>query len=174
MSQFYQIVRILSQGEIYVAPILLFLFLIFRKRKMVFGELLISYNYLMFFLIGVYLVNFLFEIYAAWSYTSKYEYDIFFSYRASGPYAWSYWVPLIIEFVLILILLFRRWRLNPWFAFSIFFFIHFNLWMERLIFFLGSFYRDFLPSSWRVSYVFAESVFSIAIFSAFEEKDTLR
>jgi hypothetical protein len=166
MSQLYQIARMLSEGEMYVIPLLLFLFLVFRKRKIIFGELLISYNFLMLFLIGSYLVYYLFEIYAAWSGTSKYEVDIFFKNRISGGYILSYWLPFIMTLVLFLLLFFKRYRLSPWFAFVIFFFVHLNFWIGQAIIFMSSLYRDYLPSSWRVYYDFSAPVVSIAVFLA--------
>lgn len=164
MSSLYQIITTLNKGEFYVIPVLLLLFLIYRKRKPITGELLISYNHLSLFLFGVYFINFLFVLYAAWSNTSKYEHDIFFRYRISGPYSWAYWLQLVINILVLTLLCFKKWRLSPWFAFVVFFFAHLGLWMERLMIFLTSLYRDYLPSSWSTYYNFTEPILSIISF----------
>jgi hypothetical protein len=138
----------LKDGEFLIIPIIVLLFLVWKSKKDYFKELLISYNYLTLFTLIIFLITYVIELYLAWSNTSKYEYDIFFKYRISGPYAWSYWLYYIINSLCTGLLLFKRWRHSPLFSIILYFFTSFGLWFERLIIMLTSFYRDYLPSSW--------------------------
>jgi hypothetical protein len=165
MEQFYKITNTLNEGEWFVVPVLLVLFLFFKKSKPLISDLLISYNCLKLFLIALSLVTVIVQF--AYLYLQSKNNGEFtsFQYRISGPYSWSYQLLFVISSVLLILLCFKRWRLSPRFAFVVFVFSNPGLWMERFVIFITSLYRDYLPSSWSVYYSFWEPVISIASFS---------
>lgn len=79
--------------------------------------------------------------------------------RATGPYAWAYWVMLLRPLVFALLTQFfwirkiqRKSFLNFILTFIIFIVILFSgVFIERFIIIITSFHRDYLPSNW-VSY----------------------
>jgi hypothetical protein len=99
LQQLYKISGILTNGEIYVMPLLLILFVIFRKRKIIFEEVLISYNYLKLILITYYLILFAAELINLYLQLRNSGEFINFKYRISGLYGWETWLfPIGISF----------------------------------------------------------------------------
>lgn len=155
---------VIAQGELLMIPVLFLLFLFWKSRKGLLKELLVSYNYLKFFLL-VFTAGFsLLELYLAWSGISKYEYDIFFKYRVSGSYQQSYWIWLFGNLLLLLLLLFRKIRTSVFFSLILYVLSNLWLWLERFFIFISSSYRDFMPSSWQVQYNWPQFLISPFVF----------
>jgi hypothetical protein len=164
LEQFYKILNALYDGELFVVPVLLILFLILKRRIKISGELLVSYNYFKLFLITISFMAVIVQLGYLYlqsrndgEFTSSY-------YRISGSYSWGYWLLLVMSILLFIFLCFKRWRLSPWFAFAVFFFSTGGLSFERFVILITSLYRDYLPSSWSVSYNFTESLISALAF----------
>ncbi|WP_407526109.1 hypothetical protein PDL71_04830 [Lacibacter sp. MH-610] len=164
MELLYKISNTLYEGEFFVTPVLLIMFLVFKRRIAIVAELLVSYNYLKLFLIALSFAILIVQLAYLYFQSKNNREFTTFQYRISGPYSWSYMLMFVISIVLLILLYFKRWRLNPWFAFAVFFFSNTGLWMERLVIFITSIYRDYLPSSWGVYYNFWQPFAPIASF----------
>lgn len=66
--------------------------------------------------------------------------------RATGPYAWAYWLQPALYTLFPLLLWLQRVRQHFLFRFVIAFFLFFNF--EKFVILVTSFHRDYLPSSW--------------------------
>jgi Ni/Fe-hydrogenase subunit HybB-like protein len=87
------------------------------------------------------------EFFMAWYSGSVYELYAFTN-RATGPFAWSYWIMVSCNVISPQILWFRRMRRNPWVLFVMSIFVNIGMWFERFVIIVTSLHRDFLPSSW--------------------------
>lgn len=67
--------------------------------------------------------------------------------RVSGAYAWSYWGAVLLNFVPIQLLWWRRCRVSPWALALIGLSVAIGMWMERYMLLVTSMYRDWLVSS---------------------------
>ena len=68
--------------------------------------------------------------------------------RLTGEYAWSYWGAVVLNFVPLQLLWFRRVRRNPVLLFLICLAVAIGMWLERYMLLVTSLYRDYLVSSW--------------------------
>jgi molybdopterin-containing oxidoreductase family membrane subunit len=68
--------------------------------------------------------------------------------RATGPYAWAYWVTLTCNVFIPQLLWFRKVRINPKPLFFVAAVVLYGMWIERYMIIVTSLHRDFLPSSW--------------------------
>ena len=66
----------------------------------------------------------------------------------TGPYAWSYWLLIFINAVLIHVLWFKSVRTNLAYIFVLSLIVNLAMWLERFVIIVTSLHRDFLPSSW--------------------------
>jgi molybdopterin-containing oxidoreductase family membrane subunit len=68
--------------------------------------------------------------------------------RAAGAYAWTYWGAVILNFVPLQALWWRRVRQTGWTLMLISIAVVIGMWLERYMILVTSLYRDFLVSSW--------------------------
>jgi molybdopterin-containing oxidoreductase family membrane subunit len=69
-----------------------------------------------------------------------------------GPYAWSYWVLLLCNFIVPQLMWSKRLRNRTGVVFLVCMFINVGMWLERFVIIVTSLHRDFLPSSWEMYY----------------------
>lgn len=100
------------------------------------------------------LVYFLAQLFFAWYGQNPYEWYAFKENKANvfTPYGWSYWLMLAINILLPQILWFKKLRKSIIITFLVVFFSSFIIWFERLVIYITSMYRDYLPSSWSTYY----------------------
>ena len=91
------------------------------------------------------------EFFIAWYSGSIYESFAFIN-RATGPFAWSYWIMVSCNVISPQTLWFRKLRRNPWFLFILSIFVNIGMWFERFVIIVTSLHRDYLPSSWSYYY----------------------
>jgi len=72
--------------------------------------------------------------------------------RATGPYAWLYWLLIVTNLVVPQALWSARVRNNLYAIFMIAVSVNIGMWLERFIIVITSLHRDFLPSSWGMYY----------------------
>jgi molybdopterin-containing oxidoreductase family membrane subunit len=68
--------------------------------------------------------------------------------RFAGAYAWTYWGAVILNFLVLQLLWWRRVRRSPWVLLAIALSVTVGMWLERYMILVTTLYRDFLPSSW--------------------------
>jgi Ni/Fe-hydrogenase subunit HybB-like protein len=87
------------------------------------------------------------EFFMAWY--SGYEYESFaFINRATGPYAWAYWIMISCNVISPQFFWFKQFRRSIPVMFVISIFVNIGMWFERFVITVTSLHRDFLPSSW--------------------------
>jgi len=87
------------------------------------------------------------EFFIAWFSGSKYERFAFIN-RATGPFAWSYWIMVSCNVVSPQLLWSKRLRTSVPVLFVLSLVINVGMWFERFVIIVTSLHRDFLPSSW--------------------------
>lgn len=87
------------------------------------------------------------EFFIAWYSGSLYE-GFAFVNRATGPFAWSYWIMVSCNVLSPQVLWFKKLRRNPWVLFIMSIFVNIGMWFERFVIIVTSLHRDYLPSSW--------------------------
>ncbi len=87
------------------------------------------------------------EFFIAWYSGSEYEAFAFYN-RASGPYAWGYWIMISCNVLSPQIFWFKKCRTNLVVLFIVSIFVNIGMWFERFVIVITSLHRDFLPSSW--------------------------
>lgn len=105
-------------------------------------------------------VAYITELFMAWYSGNEYEQYAFLN-RATGPYAWAYWIMMTCNVVSPQLLWFRKLRRNLTFTFILSIFINIGMWFERFVIVVISLHRDFLPSSWSM---YAPSLTEIGIY----------
>ena len=68
--------------------------------------------------------------------------------RASGPYAWAYWIMVSCNVISPQIFWFKKARTSIPILFVVSIVINIGMWFERFVIIVTSLHRDFLPSSW--------------------------
>lgn len=87
------------------------------------------------------------EFFMAWF--SGYEYESFaFINRATGPYAWAYWIMVSCNVISPQLFWFKKCRTSIPIMFVVSIFVNIGMWFERFVITVTSLHRDFLPSSW--------------------------
>lgn len=69
--------------------------------------------------------------------------------RVAGAYAWSYWGAVVLNFLPLQLLWFRRLRVSPIALFAVGLSVTIGMWSERYMLLVTTLYRDYLVSSWR-------------------------
>ena len=87
------------------------------------------------------------EFFIAWFSGSAYERFAFIN-RATGPFAWAYWIMVSCNVISPQLLWFKRLRTSPVALFVLSLVINVGMWFERFVIIVTSLHRDFLPSSW--------------------------
>jgi len=67
--------------------------------------------------------------------------------RATGPYAWAYWIMFISALILPLTLLLKKLRVKFWFVLLVALFMKSGFYFERYVIIVTSFHRDYLTEN---------------------------
>jgi molybdopterin-containing oxidoreductase family membrane subunit len=87
------------------------------------------------------------EFFIAWFSGNPYERFAFIN-RATGPFAWAYWIMVSCNVISPQLLWFKRLRTSVPVLFTLSLVINVGMWFERFVIIVTSLHRDFLPSSW--------------------------
>ncbi|TAK25232.1 MAG: hydrogenase [Myxococcaceae bacterium] len=87
------------------------------------------------------------EFFVAWYSGNEYERYVFIN-RATGPYAWAYWIMITCNVISPQLFWSKRLRTNIPLSFVVSIFINIGMWFERFVIIVTSLHRDFIPSSW--------------------------
>ena len=87
------------------------------------------------------------EIFIAWYSHNPVEVESF-RWRAFGDYALEYWIMVICNTIVPLLLLFKKVRTNIRLLFVISLIVNVGMWYERFVIIIGSVAHDFLPHAW--------------------------
>lgn len=87
------------------------------------------------------------EFFIAWYGGNEYEMYAFIN-RATGPYAWAYWIMVSCNLFVPQMLWFKKVRTNIPAMFVISILVNVGMWFERFVIIVTSLHRDYLPSSW--------------------------
>lgn len=90
------------------------------------------------------------ELFVAWHGQNPYEWYTFKENETDifRPYTWGYWLMLCFGYLLPQLCWIRKLRMNLLFTFLISIITGIGIWYERIVIFITSMYRDYLPSSW--------------------------
>jgi molybdopterin-containing oxidoreductase family membrane subunit len=83
----------------------------------------------------------------AWYSGSTFEWALT-RHRFSGDYAWSYWLLIFFNAMVLQLLWFRSVRRNVAALFVISICVNIGMWLERFVIVVTSLYRDYVPSAW--------------------------
>ena len=87
------------------------------------------------------------EFFIAWYSQVGYEQYAFIN-RATGPYAWAYWIMMSCNLIAPQVFWFKRLRRSVPLMFAISILVNIGMWFERFVITVISLHRDYLPSSW--------------------------
>ena len=87
------------------------------------------------------------EFFIAWYSQVEYEQYAFIN-RATGPYAWAYWIMMSCNLLFPQFFWVKRLRRSIPFLFVTSIIVNIGMWFERFVITVTSLHRDFLPSSW--------------------------
>lgn len=87
------------------------------------------------------------EFFIAWYGQFEYEKAIFIL-RATGPYAWAYWIMILCNVISPQLFWSKKLRRNVAVTFVISIVINIGMWFERFVIAVTSLSTDYLPSSW--------------------------
>ena len=87
------------------------------------------------------------EVFIAWYSDNLFE-RYTFIYRATGTYAFAFWLMVLLNVVVPLLFFVEHIRTSTVWLFVISLFINVGMWLERLVIIVSSLSRDFLPSAW--------------------------
>jgi len=87
------------------------------------------------------------EFFVAWYSQVEYEQYAFLN-RATGPYAWAYWIMMSCNLLFPQFFWIKRLRRSIPFLFVTSIVVNIGMWFERFVITVISLHRDFLPSSW--------------------------
>lgn len=87
------------------------------------------------------------EFFIAWYSGVEYEQYVFMN-RATGPYAWAYWIMVTCNVITPHLLWFKKIRTNMVIVFVLSLVVNVGMWFERFVIIVTSLHRDYLPSSW--------------------------
>ena len=96
--------------------------------------------------------GYLSEAFFGWYSGNEYERFMLKNRIYYGPYAWSYWLLLLCNFIVPQLLWSKRLRRNIAVLFAVVMFVNVGMWLERFVIVVTSLHRDFLPSSWQMYY----------------------
>jgi molybdopterin-containing oxidoreductase family membrane subunit len=96
--------------------------------------------------------GYLCEAFFGWYSANEYERFMLKNRVYYGPYAWSYWLLLLCNFIVPQVLWSKRLRRNIPVVFIVCMFVNVGMWLERFVIIVTSLHRDFVPSSWDMYY----------------------
>ncbi|MGK7397815.1 MAG: NrfD/PsrC family molybdoenzyme membrane anchor subunit [Candidatus Cyclobacteriaceae bacterium M3_2C_046] len=91
------------------------------------------------------------ELFMSWYSGVKFEQYAFIN-RATGPYAWAYWIMMTCNVVSPQLFWFKKVRTSLVATFILSIVVNIGMWFERFVIIVTSLHRDFLPSSWAMFY----------------------
>jgi len=92
------------------------------------------------------------ELFFGWYSGNEYERFMLKNRTYYGPYAWTYWMLLLCNFIVPQLLWSKRLRRNVGVLFIVAMFVNVGMWLERFVIIVTSLHRDFIPSSWQMYY----------------------
>jgi Ni/Fe-hydrogenase subunit HybB-like protein len=92
------------------------------------------------------------ELFFGWYTGNEYERFMLKNRIYFGPYAWSYWLLMICNFLVPQLMWSKKLRQKIPVVFIVCMFINVGMWLERFVIIVTSLHRDFLPSSWEMYY----------------------
>jgi molybdopterin-containing oxidoreductase family membrane subunit len=92
------------------------------------------------------------ELFFGWYSGNEYERFMLRNRTYYGPYAWTYWLLLLCNFLVPQLMWSKKLRHNLIVVFTVVMFINVGMWLERFVIIVTSLHRDFLPSSWEMYY----------------------
>ena len=92
------------------------------------------------------------EAFFGWYSGNEYERFLVANRTYFGPYAWSYWVLILCNFLVPQMMWSKRLRRNLVTVFIAVMFVNVGMWLERFVIIVTSLHRDFLPGSWGMYY----------------------
>ncbi len=95
--------------------------------------------------------SYLTEFFMAWYGPSKYERDIFW-WRATGHFAWAFWIMFTCNVIIPLSLWFKPVRRNMAVLFVLCLFVNVGMWFERFVIIVTSLAHPFEPATWDINY----------------------
>jgi Ni/Fe-hydrogenase subunit HybB-like protein len=87
------------------------------------------------------------EFFIAWYGGNEFEQFAFIN-RATGPYAWAYWIMVSCNVISPQVFWFKKMRTSIPVMFVIAIFVNIGMWFERFVITISTLNRDFLPSAW--------------------------
>ncbi len=96
-------------------------------------------------------IAYLTELFMAWYSGVPYEQYAFLN-RATGPYAWAYWIMMTCNVISPQLFWFKKIRTSLIATFVLSIVVNIGMWFERFVIIVTSLHRDFLPSSWAMFY----------------------
>jgi len=87
------------------------------------------------------------EVFTAWYSGNIYE-QFAVTNRATGPYAWAFWLMVFCNVVVPQLFWFKKWRTTPALMVIVAVLVNVGMWFERFVIIVASLNRDYLPSSW--------------------------
>ena len=94
-------------------------------------------------------VAYLTELFISWYSGVEYEGYAFMN-RATGPYAWSYWLMMSCNVISPQLFWFKKLRTNLTFTFFMSIIVNIGMWFERFVIIVTSLHRDYIPSVWEM------------------------
>jgi len=91
------------------------------------------------------------EFFSAWYSGNLYE-RFHFVNRATGPYAWCFYLMVLCNVVTPQVLWFKKARSTVWLLFVVSILINIGMWFERFVIIVVGLHRAFLPSGWGMFY----------------------
>ncbi len=91
------------------------------------------------------------EFFVAWYGGNIYE-QYHFINRATGPYAFGFYLMVLCNVVVPQLLWTKKARSNVWFLFVLSIMVNIGMWFERFVIIVVSLHRAFLPSGWGMFY----------------------
>jgi molybdopterin-containing oxidoreductase family membrane subunit len=110
---------------------------------------------------GILTYSYMMEYFVAWYSQNPYEWGIF-AWRATGEYAWAFWIMVFCNCIAPLAWYVRPIRTNPVGLFVISIFVNIGMWFERFNIVISSLVHHFDPASWTY-YVPTEIEYGIMI-----------
>jgi molybdopterin-containing oxidoreductase family membrane subunit len=91
------------------------------------------------------------EFFGAWYTGNVYE-RFHFINRATGPYAWCFYLMVLCNVITPHLLWGKKARHSVWFLFVVSILVNIGMWFERFVIIVVSLHRAFLPSGWGMFY----------------------
>jgi Ni/Fe-hydrogenase subunit HybB-like protein len=91
------------------------------------------------------------EFFVAW-YGGNLNERFHFINRATGPYAWCFYIMVLCNVLTPQFLWFKKVRATPALLFTVSILVNIGMWFERFVIIVVSLHRNFLPSAWSMFY----------------------